>query len=182
MSAWSPPGGSRLSEVDIGLWWDVVQSAEAVGPQALGAELVRTAHIVSPDEGRRSWLVPPGSVSCREWGWARISRYITIRTAGSGTLAVPHADWTAGPGPHWARPHGWRGEYLSAPLMLNAALDEATLVLGPPALWCPVCRWTVWREEAVRVVIPSRRGGWDEHTVAHPLCARRAGLATVPPA
>lgn len=185
---WSPPVGRDVSLLPAGVWWDAVTMAREPTGSAqrwlCTTGCVRTRFIVNPDASL-TWLVPRGMVPRDDpWGWARISRYVTLRD--TGFLPVPHSSRTTGP-THWATPVWPDGTHVACDPLLVDDLGVATLRLGPAASVCGTCPAPVWPEdEPIKVVVPpsARRrvsARADGTARMHPSCARRLQLSPVGP-
>ncbi|MGW1791836.1 hypothetical protein ACWCO0_28800 [Streptomyces tubercidicus] len=179
--AWSPPAGAQVVPLRIGETLDVVQAPGIIGKAMLALGSTPVPHIVAPEDDVVYWLLPRGAASRRPWPWARISRYVTVRT-GITEFGIPGTDLSDGPGPHWAHPPGWMGGHV-ADEWLTEDLAVCTLVhLGPPAQRCELCSEPLWPGDGVHVALScsplEARPGTSLRV--HRECARARGLTPRP--
>lgn len=125
LPVWVPPEGAPVESFPCGRWWDAVRVPTPVGLHALRV-LDELSGPVIEDQGPwvLYWLVPPGSAD--HW------RLAGVKVLGAGhMLAVPPADYIASPSRRWKVPLKARGNGLTDPAGLHAALAPAVLANLP---------------------------------------------------
>ncbi|MFD5737070.1 hypothetical protein ACFWIY_30295 [Streptomyces sioyaensis] len=162
----------------IGEILDVVEAPDIIGKAMLALGTISAPHIVTPGDAMVHWLLPRGTAHRRPWPWARISRYVRVRTS-LEEFGIPGTDLTDGPGPHWAYPEGWGGGHTADEWLVEDLAVCTLMHLGQPAQRCELCPEPLWPDGGVRVVLPRSpfRTLPNDTVRVHTQCARTQRLA-----
>ncbi|WP_245606358.1 hypothetical protein [Streptomyces himastatinicus] len=119
---WTPPRGSDVEIIKVGLYWDVLRAPAELGERAL--ELLGDASgAVIADYGLMYWLIPSGHAQ----NWRPLQTGIHALGAHGAEVTyvgVPPVDWRGGPRLHWRVPVG-PDRYLTDPGRLREALVQS---------------------------------------------------------
>jgi hypothetical protein len=96
-----PTSDQGVRTLPSGRWWDAVRVPDFRGRHVLARLGHSSAVVYDQAAALYTWLVPPGAAD----GWDHAGLGVLVPPRGH-VIAVPPAEWQAGPGTKWLVPPG----------------------------------------------------------------------------